>query len=238
MEGQVFWLVTIVLIVVALAIGFFVGRGQAGSAKQKNSELEAEVERHKAELAAYRREVDTHFDETTSLFVSMAGSYKALFEHLNSGYEKLADGERRHVFRERIATLLMDGRQEPVVSSMLEHEDGAAPAATPSVAAGQGLEPDAAAQAAPAAQPQAAGVDGEAAETAAPRVKAAHVPAAEQDAVMAAAALGAVAPESADGDAAAVRDASGVPVPSVPSVAGQSKGADTAQGGKGPGVSR
>ena len=108
MTGQAMWAFVIVAVVAAALIGFLFGRTNGNGAKQKLKELEADLQGKDRELAVYKREVDAHFDQTASLFVSMAGSYKALFEHLSEGYAKLSDGSDRDLFRERVATLLID----------------------------------------------------------------------------------------------------------------------------------
>ncbi len=124
MSGQTWWVVAIVAVVVAGVIGFFVGR-QSGGAKQRIEELEGELQRQKDEVAGYKREVESHFDKTATLFVSMAGSYKELFEHLSSGYERLSAGGARDVFKERVTALLLDGtaRKNGGEGVVLEHSD-------------------------------------------------------------------------------------------------------------------
>lgn len=106
MTEQTWWVVAVVAVIVAGVIGFVVGRMTTGT-KARIEELEGELERHKAQIDAYRKDVDAHFDKTASLFVSMAGSYKELFEHLSSGYEKLSSGDARGLFKERVAALLI-----------------------------------------------------------------------------------------------------------------------------------
>lgn len=111
MSGEM-WAVVIVAVVFAALIGFLAGRSGGKSAKKKLDELETELARKGGELEDYKRRVDAHFDRSAELFVSMAGSYKSLFEHLSSGYEQLSDGRSgRDLFRERVATLLLDGPQ-------------------------------------------------------------------------------------------------------------------------------
>ncbi|MFN3987058.1 MAG: ZapG family protein [Rhodocyclaceae bacterium] len=106
MTEQTWWVVAVVAVIVAGVIGFVVGRMTTGT-KARIEELEGELERHKAQIDAYRKDVDAHFDKTASLFVSMAGSYKELFEHLSSGYETLSSGDARGLFKERVAALLI-----------------------------------------------------------------------------------------------------------------------------------
>jgi uncharacterized membrane-anchored protein YhcB (DUF1043 family) len=124
MMAEAYWPAVVLGVVIALVLGFLIGR-YAGGPRKKADQLAEELEREKAAAASYRKAVDTHFDETATLFVSMAGSYKALFQHLSSGYEKLSDGSARDLFGDRVHSMLLgaeaeqarlagDGRREPV----------------------------------------------------------------------------------------------------------------------------
>jgi len=113
MIQEAMWPAIIVAALVSLFLGFLIGRF-AGGARKKADQLAAELEEKREEAERYRKEVDAHFDKTATLFVSMAGSYKELFEHLSSGYDKLSDKSARDVFRERIDAML--------VGSSLEHK--------------------------------------------------------------------------------------------------------------------
>jgi uncharacterized protein len=108
MSGQALWAFVIVLVLAAAGLGFFFGRVSNSGMKERVREAEEALGRKDSEMAAYKREVDAHFDKSATLFVSMAGSYKALFEHLSGGYEKLSEGSSRDLFRQRVATLLLD----------------------------------------------------------------------------------------------------------------------------------
>lgn len=108
MFDQTGWMVLGAVAVVAALIGFLVGRIGAGS-KSRVSGLEAEVARQQNELSGYKREVEAHFDKTAGLFVSMAGSYKELIEHLSSSYHKLGENGSRELFRDRVNNLLVSG---------------------------------------------------------------------------------------------------------------------------------
>lgn len=108
MTEQTWWLVGAAAVLAAAAIGFFIGRS-FGGARKRLEELESEVSRQKDEISGYKREVESHFDKTANLVASMAGSYRDLFEHLSSGYEKLASGSTQDLFRERVTGLLLGG---------------------------------------------------------------------------------------------------------------------------------
>ena len=101
------WVVAIAAVIIGAVAGFLIGRSTGGS-KERIVELETEVSRHKEEIAEYRKDVETHFDETATLFVDMAGSYKALFEHLSADYEKLSEGSARELFKDRVSAMLLE----------------------------------------------------------------------------------------------------------------------------------
>lgn len=89
------------MIVVAMAIGsamwgFVVGR--SGDAKvvtenKHSHDLEAEVGTLKTEFNTYREQVAGHFKTTADLVHQMTSSYKAVYEHLATGSQKLCAGE-------------------------------------------------------------------------------------------------------------------------------------------------
>ena len=106
MTPQTAWLIAISAVVIVGVVAFFIGRSTAGT-KDRIDELEAELSSKKAEVEGYRKEVEQHLDKTATLFVSMAGSYKELFEHLSSGYEKLSTGSARELFQQRVDALLI-----------------------------------------------------------------------------------------------------------------------------------
>lgn len=126
MTPQTAWLLAISAVVIVGVIAFFIGRSSAGT-KGRIDELEAELARKGEEAERYRKEVDAHFDKTATLFVSMAGSYKELFEHLSAGYDKLSGASARERFQERVDALLPRRVVEPAAAGALLA--GAAPAA-------------------------------------------------------------------------------------------------------------
>lgn len=106
MTPQTAWLIAISAVVIVGVVAFFIGRSTAGT-KDRIDELEAELSSKKAEVEGYRKEVEQHLDKTATLFVSMAGSYKDMFEHVSSGYEKLSTGSARELFQQRVDALLI-----------------------------------------------------------------------------------------------------------------------------------
>ncbi|TMW76982.1 DUF1043 family protein [Thauera sp. UPWRP] len=118
MTPQTAWLLAISAVVIVGVIAFFVGRSSAGT-KGRIDELEAELARKAEEAERYRKEVDAHFDKTATLFVSMAGSYKELFEHLSAGYDKLSGASARERFQERVDALLPRRVVEPAAAGAL-----------------------------------------------------------------------------------------------------------------------
>ena len=106
MTPQTAWLIAISAVVIVGVVAFFIGRSTAGT-KGRIDELEAELSSKKAEVEGYRKEVEQHLDKTATLFVSMAGSYKDMFEHVSSGYEKLSTGSARELFQQRVDALLI-----------------------------------------------------------------------------------------------------------------------------------
>ncbi|MBV2264628.1 MAG: YhcB family protein [Thauera sp.] len=137
MTPQTAWLLAISAVVIVGVIAFFVGRSTAGT-KGRIDELEAELARKVEEAERYRKEVDAHFDKTATLFVSMAGSYKELFEHLSAGYDQRSGASARERFQERVDALLPRRAAEPAVAGTLL--GGAATAAAASPDAGEGAE--------------------------------------------------------------------------------------------------
>ncbi len=121
MTQQLWWMVGIVSVVLAGAIGFLLGRRGQGD-RLRLAELEEEVERQKEEIAGYKREVESHFDRTASLFTSMAGNYRELFDHLSSGYEKLSGGSARDLFRQRVDAVLLEGSSPAAADAELVGE--------------------------------------------------------------------------------------------------------------------
>ncbi|TVO67916.1 YhcB family protein [Denitromonas ohlonensis] len=100
------WMIVVGVGLVTLVLGFMLGRIFSGN-KSRMVELQMELDRAQTELTDYKQDVEAHFDKTASLFVSMAGSYKDLFDHLSSGSERISAGPARKRFRERVDAMLL-----------------------------------------------------------------------------------------------------------------------------------
>ena len=141
MNVEPVWIIAVVAAVAAAVVGFLIGRARPDPRARQESEariraLEAELqarqvslEQQRAELAAYRDSVETHFDRTATLFVEMAGSYRNLFQHLSSDYEKLSDGRARERFQARISSLLLEDDRIRGEAAGADPAAAAAPAA-------------------------------------------------------------------------------------------------------------
>lgn len=143
MTPQTAWLIGILAVVLVGVAAFFIGRSTGGGGQARIDELEAELEARRQDMEAalsgkqqemdtYRKDVETHFDRTATLFVSMAGSYKGLFEHLSEGYEKLSTGSARELFQQRVDALLIGNAKsaDDAESGKLLAASAAAAAAT------------------------------------------------------------------------------------------------------------
>jgi len=122
--------------VIGIVGGFFIGNSSNDAAKKLEDELKGVQE----ELNQYRTEVTSHFSKTAELFNSITANYRALYQHLADGAQKLCAVD---------AQLLGSmPKLEPLTAPI----EGQAKAARPQAAG----EP-AAAEAVPAEQQEAAG---------------------------------------------------------------------------------
>ena len=121
MTEQTVWMIGAAALA-GLLVGWLLGRAGGGSKERHLAQLEEELKAERARMHEFRHQVDAHFDRTASLFASIAGSYKELFEHLSSGYDKLTTTPTRDRLRERVGGLLAqstpghDGRQPAQVA--------------------------------------------------------------------------------------------------------------------------
>ncbi len=82
---------SIILILIAAVAAFFIGRWHGLSTGTK--ELSKELESKDKELDELKSGVDEHFDETARLFSNLTEEYKAFYQHLASGANKLTKQE-------------------------------------------------------------------------------------------------------------------------------------------------
>lgn len=90
------WIIAIAMAVAGFMWGFTFGRqgkSESSGAKERAKALEAEVGKLKTEFGTYREEVNDHFRTTADLVNHMTASYKAVYEHLAGGSQKLCSGE-------------------------------------------------------------------------------------------------------------------------------------------------
>lgn len=104
------WTITAIAVVIAALIGFAIGRKQQPGSNDKlktlSEEYELRLAEKQAEIDDYRDRVHSHYEKTAGLFVSMAGSYKELFDHLSEGYEQIGDNATQKILPERAGALL------------------------------------------------------------------------------------------------------------------------------------
>ena len=105
------WTIIITVAIIAILIGFFIGRRSAGNSQQLQEQtalFEQQLMEKQAQLDNYQQQVHAHYDQTAHLFKDMAGSYKAMFDHLSSSYEQLGNYSDQRVLPERAGALLDD----------------------------------------------------------------------------------------------------------------------------------
>ncbi|MEX0730044.1 MAG: DUF1043 family protein [Aquisalimonadaceae bacterium] len=86
--STVIWLL---VLLVAIAVAFFAGRYMAPRTERLR-DMERERDAARTELRTYREEVNTHFEKTAHLFNEVTGGYRALYEHLAAGSQRLGLG--------------------------------------------------------------------------------------------------------------------------------------------------
>ncbi len=85
-------LVEIVIGVIAVIVGFFIGRLSSGEGKEKKANQQR-LEKAEQELAEYREKVTTHFQGTAQLVERMNENYREVYHHLAQGAQQLTDCE-------------------------------------------------------------------------------------------------------------------------------------------------
>jgi uncharacterized membrane-anchored protein YhcB (DUF1043 family) len=85
--------------VIGLVAGLIVGASIAAIVTKSRGGSSESVASIKRENEAFRDEVNEHFVQTAELINQLTDSYKAVFDHMSEGAEKLVDPE---VIRERL----------------------------------------------------------------------------------------------------------------------------------------
>lgn len=91
------WIIGTGLLVGGFLWGAFIGRAMRSDdgeiAKEKNQELQEQLNGVRSELAGYQSEVSDHFRTTASLVQELTHSYRQVYEHLATGSNRLCSGE-------------------------------------------------------------------------------------------------------------------------------------------------
>ncbi len=85
-------LVEIAIGVIAVIIGFFIGRFSSGEGKEKKVNQQR-LEKAEQALAEYRESVTAHFQGTAQLIERMNENYREVYHHLAQGAQQLTDCE-------------------------------------------------------------------------------------------------------------------------------------------------
>lgn len=80
------WLMAAAGLVLGLALGGALALALRGRSRESN---DPEVQRLRREMESYREEVGEHFVETAALVNSLTQTYKAVYDHLESGAYRL-----------------------------------------------------------------------------------------------------------------------------------------------------
>jgi len=81
----------IVVVLVAVAIGYFIGRLGRGDIQRIKLEYEQQLQVAEQELVSYRQQVTEHFKGTSQLVEQMNENYRAVYMHLAEGAQHLTD---------------------------------------------------------------------------------------------------------------------------------------------------
>ncbi|MCF6217195.1 MAG: YhcB family protein [Gammaproteobacteria bacterium] len=86
-------LVEIAIGVIAMIVGFFIGRFGGAKSRQATKAHEQRMEKAEQELAEYRENVTAHFQGTAQLIERMNENYREVYHHLAQGAQQLTDCE-------------------------------------------------------------------------------------------------------------------------------------------------
>ena len=119
------WALLIIATVIAFGLGFLAARLSSG-ASRRSRELDEELQRNRAELAAYRAQVTSHFSRTAELVNELTSNYRTVYQHLAEGSRVLCDGEGPRLEALQESSALTDERvpaaPDPVAPEPMEPE--------------------------------------------------------------------------------------------------------------------
>lgn len=90
------WTIALALGVGGIMWGYAFGKNSApdnAQEREKNKALEQELGSLKTEFGTYREEVNNHFKTTADLVHELTNSYRAVYDQLASGSQKLCSGQ-------------------------------------------------------------------------------------------------------------------------------------------------
>lgn len=114
----------LVILVLGIGAGFFIGRTANTAAKQA-AQLSVELAAARDELARHRQQVNEHFTRTGELVTAMTENYRAVYEHLAKGARSLCTGEAARV------TMAMPPEKLPGAAAITPDTDAAHPRVEP-----------------------------------------------------------------------------------------------------------
>lgn len=132
MSSTAAWILILMAVAAAAIIGFYAGRHTAPGKHQVDS-LRKELDESRQAMTDYRQSVNRHFEKTATLFTSMAGSYRELYDHLRESYGDLTDSPEHPLLPDRAGALL-EGKNPPApgpADQQATHAPGESPQQEP-----------------------------------------------------------------------------------------------------------
>lgn len=105
---------TILAAVVALIIGFFLGRRMAPGS-QETRELEGKLDEAKAHQERYETRVNAHFADTASKLNALTQNYRDVYEHLANGATDLCSQDGAAQFNALAAPAAQEAPEDTVI---------------------------------------------------------------------------------------------------------------------------
>lgn len=124
------WLLIVLGAVIALVLGFFVGRRSAPT-QQRLDAMEKERDEARQEADRVQGEVARHFEQSAQMFGRLADDYRTFFEHFaqTAQHLGLSEGRARELLQQADPRLVADQSSpaEPTAASGADHAAPATP---------------------------------------------------------------------------------------------------------------